>query len=71
MAEDGLWRSCCTVIDPRVLQFAVQTLLCLLISVFCMYQLIHKDSCTDQQLYMSTLTLVIGVFIPNPKVHNS
>ena len=36
-----------------------------------MYQLIHKESCTDQQLYMSTLTLVIGVFIPNPVVSNS
>ena len=62
-----LWRSCCTLIDPRVLQFLVQTAIALLVIAFCMYQLVHKAACSDQQLYMSTMMFVIGVFLPNPK----
>jgi hypothetical protein len=67
--EDYVWRSCCTYIDGRVMQFLVQSLVCSLVVCFCMYMLFRSEECTHQQLYSGILTMVLGVFIPNPKIH--
>jgi hypothetical protein len=63
------WRSCCLIIDKFMLQFIAQVLVCVLVILFCMFMLFEKDDCSDQQLYMSTLTLVLGVFVPHPRIH--
>lgn len=67
--DDNVWRSCCTYIDSRVLQFIVQSLMCWLVCMFCMFMLFHSVACPEQQLYSGILTMVLGVFIPNPKMH--
>jgi hypothetical protein len=66
---DKGWRSCCWSIDARVFQFLAQVIVCGSVAGFCMYQLVHKPDCHDQQMYMSTLTFVLGVFVPQPRVH--
>ena len=63
------WKSCCLVVDKMMLQFIAQVLVCVLVIVFCMIMLLEKPDCSDQQLYMSTLTLVLGVFVPHPRIH--
>ena len=67
--DDHLWRSCCTVVDSRVLQFMAQALLCTLVACFCMFMLTGTKECPDQQLYSGILTMVLGIFIPNPSIH--
>ena len=63
------WKSCCLVVDKFMMQFLAQVFVCVLVISFCMVQLFNKESCPDQQLYMSTLTLVLGVFVPAPRLH--
>ncbi len=63
------WKSCCFEIDARVFQFIAILIISVMVISFCMFQLIyHAKTCPEQQMYMSTLTLVIGVFVPNPRI---
>jgi hypothetical protein len=63
-----MWKSCCTLIDSRVLQFLVQSAMLFCVAIFCMFMLVKVDTCAEQQLFSGILTMVLGVFIPNPKV---
>lgn len=60
------WQSCCLVIDRRAVQFFTQNIIIVGIICFCMDRLMELNSC-DSQPYLSLLTLLIGVLIPNPK----
>ena len=66
---DNTWQSCsgCTL-DKRATIFFSQLLIALIIILFCIYQLIHSESCERDSLYSSILTLVLGVFLPNPRM---
>lgn len=69
--QQPAWRSCCFYVDPRVLHFLVLSCAAFMIMFFCMYQLVEKGlDCSAQQMYMSTLTMIMGIFIPNPRVHS-
>ncbi len=64
--DPEIWRSCCLDVDKRVVQFSVQVMFSLILIIFSMYMLMNTDNCSEQQVYVSLLTLVIGVFLPNP-----
>ena len=54
------WRSCCgATIDSRALVFFSQFSIAIMVLSFCIYQLIHSDSCNTDSLYSSILTLVL------------
>ena len=64
------WKSCCgNTIDSRALVFFSQFSIAILILSFCIFQLIQSDSCERDSLYSSILTLVLGVFLPSPKMN--
>jgi hypothetical protein len=68
--DPHLWKSCCTLIDSRVLQFMAQSMMLFCVSTFCMVMLLRVDTCPEQQLFSGILTMVVGVFVPNPKIHH-
>lgn len=65
---DNTWQSCCLTLDKRATIFFSQFTIALVVTAFCIYQLIHLDNCEAQSLYSSILTLVLGVFLPSPKM---
>jgi hypothetical protein len=64
------WKSCCFLLDKRAVQFFSQLFLSLIIMSFCIYQLIVLDKC-DSAEYLSLLTLVLGVYVPTPKINTN
>jgi len=63
------WRSCCFVVDPRIMQFIVLTIMSFTVLLFCMFQLLNKAlSCSEVQMYMPMLTFILGIFIPTPNL---
>jgi hypothetical protein len=63
------WKSCCgNTFDSRATIFFSQFTIAMVVTSFCIYQLIHEESCEAQGLYSSILTLILGVFLPSPKM---
>ena len=60
------WYTGCGFVDSRVVLYLVYALFSLLVVVFCMVQLSTLVACHPQQMYSSMLTLVLGVYLPNP-----
>ena len=64
-----IWRSCCGMrLDKRVLVFFSQFSVGILIIAFSLYQLNKNDTCEHQQLYTGLLTMVLGIFLPSPRI---
>jgi hypothetical protein len=61
------WKSCCMVMDRRAVQYFTQLIVIGGTMCFSISQLYRSDACEDQQAYLGLLTLLIGIFIPNPK----
>ena len=69
-----MWVCCCSPnnrTDKRIIVFFSQFSITLIIIFFCIYQLLRSNSCESDQLYMSLLTLVIGVYLPSPKLRKN
>lgn len=65
---NGIYRSCCTMIDSRVLSFAVQSVVILLVLVFSMYQAANTSSLEARQTYIVIVTTILSVYLPTPKI---
>ena len=65
--EPRVWRSCCLHIDKSMCMYTTQITLILLVMAFCIAQLLRKPDCVSQTMYLSLLTLLIGLVIPSPK----
>jgi hypothetical protein len=62
------WRSCCGCnLDKRAVKFFSQLTISLIVVVFSLYQL-HNEKNTD--IYLSLLTMILGLFIDAPKIIN-
>jgi len=66
--DDYIWRSCCLVVDKRVVVFTSQFIITLMIITFSLWQLAQKNTCEHQQFYSSLITMLIGIFLPSPRV---
>lgn len=66
--DDGIWRSCCLYVDKHAMFFVVQVVVSMIIIIFSIYQLVYLEDCHSQQMYSSLLTLVVGVFLPSPRM---
>ena len=65
---DNNWKSCCITMDKRALQYFSQIIIIGGIMIFNIAQLIRLEDCNSQVPYMSLLTFLIGILIPNPKI---
>lgn len=66
--SNGIYRSCCTMIDSRVLSFAVQSVVIILILVFSMYQAANISNSEARQTYIVIVTTILSVYLPTPKI---
>jgi len=67
--DNYIWRSCCGIqIDKRVVVFTSQFIIALMIVSFSLYQLNKSNNCEHNQLYTGLLTMIVGIFLPSPRV---
>ena len=69
-AHETGWRSCCWTVDKRALLYFGQMGVGILIIAFCIAMLATDDSCDSFARYSPLLTLVVGVMLPAPKLHD-
>jgi len=62
------WKSCCFYVDREVVVFFTKYFILISMMAFFSVELHISTTCEDKQLFMSLLTLMIGVAVPNPKL---
>ena len=67
---ENTWTSCCLKTDKRaIIYFSQLSISCSAIAL-CMFQLIkYPDDCNNNNLYIGLLTFLLGVYLPQPKIH--
>lgn len=65
---ENTWNSCCLKTDRRAVIYFSQFGLSASVVVLCIYQLLTKDDCNSNQLFLGLLTLILGVYLPSPKI---
>lgn len=62
------WDMCCCTkpTDSRLLKFIAQYLLIFMVLTFSLYKLGISTSCEDSTLWLSVLTLILGIILPAP-----
>jgi hypothetical protein len=63
-----VWESCCLRLDKRIVVFMSQLSTSLTIIFFCMFMLCAYRDCETFARYSPLLTLVIGVWLPQPRM---
>ena len=64
--QENTWRSCCYDCNKNAVQFFVQVGIIFFVICFAVFKLISDTSEGSQTIYMSLLTLCIGVISPAP-----
>lgn len=67
--EDSTWQSCCFDIDPNACIFFSQLTISVGCIAFAVYQLVNLQDCNSQQAYMALLMMILGVWLPSPKLN--
>ena len=66
------WKSCCFKADKDFLKFFVQVAISFMILSLSIYKLciitVNND---DKSLYVSLLTLILGIYTPQPTIKNN
>jgi hypothetical protein len=62
-----LWRSCCGVVsDKRILTFVASLSISLIIIMFSCFQLTNGLNCSQENVYVGLLTLIVGFWMKSP-----
>jgi hypothetical protein len=69
ISAENSWVSCCFKTDRRAVIYFSQFGLSISVVIMCIYQLLTKDDCNSNQLFLGLLTLILGVYLPQPKIH--
>ena len=72
LLENNLeWKSCCFKLDKDFMKFFVQITISFMILTLSIYKLIViTDNNDDKSLYVSLLTLILGIYTPQPTLKN-
>jgi hypothetical protein len=62
------WKSCCFNLDKDFVKFFVQVAISLMILSLSIYKLIIITDNDDKSLYVSLLTLILGIYTPQPTI---
>lgn len=65
---ENTWNSCCLKTDRRAVIYFTSFSLSASVVILCIYQLLTKDDCNSNQLFLGLLTFILGVYFPNPKI---
>lgn len=65
------WKSCCFKADKDFIKFFVQISISFMVLILSIYKLIVIDDNSDEKsLYVSLLTLILGIYTPQPTIKN-
>ena len=64
-----VWRSGCFQLNKGFVKFASSFLVALLLLTFSIYSLVTIEKGEDKSLYISLITLILGVYLPAPQLH--
>ena len=68
--EDTIvWRSGCFDLNKNYVKFMSSFFVALILLAFSIYSLVTIDKNEDKSLYISLITLILGVYLPNPTLH--
>jgi hypothetical protein len=67
---ENTWTSCCFNLDKRAVGFFTQVIFSASIVTFCIIILITNQDCATFSRYSPLLTLVVGVWLPSPRINN-
>ena len=65
------WRSFCFKADKDFIKFFVQVAISCMILSLSIYKLCIITSNEDKSLYVSLLTLILGIYTPQPNIKNN
>ena len=68
ISVENTWNSCCLKTDRRAVMFFSQLSVSVAVMTFCCVQLIRLENCEAQSLYSGLLSLVVGIYLPQPKI---
>jgi len=69
--KDNEWRSFCFRADKDFLKFFVQVAISFMILSLSIYKLcVITGNSEDKSLYVSLLTLILGIYTPQPNIKN-
>jgi len=66
-----MWRSCCVELDKRAVLFFSQLFISVSIVTFCITLLIVKQDCETFSRYSPLVTLLVGVWLPQPQLREA
>jgi hypothetical protein len=64
-----VWRSGCFDLNKGFVKFASSFIIALILLSFSIYSLVTIEKGEDKSLYVSLITLLLGVYLPNPTLH--
>ena len=68
--EDTIvWRSGCFDLNKNYVKFMSSFFVALILLAFSIYSLVTIDKNEDKSLYISLITLILGVYLPAPQLH--
>ena len=66
--NENTWKSCCLTADKRFVVFITQFSISIIILSFSMYKLLTASTCDETQVYIGLITMIIGVYMPQPTI---
>ena len=66
--EDKVWKSCCLVCDKSAIVFFSTLFVIIILMSYCMYNITVIKEEENKIYYVSLLTMLIGILLPNPKI---
>lgn len=63
------FKSCCFILDRRLLLFWAQFIFSLAIISVCLYQMITIEECDARSMYSGLLGATMGFWIPQPNIN--
>ena len=64
--QQNTWRSCCYDLDKNAVMYFTQVGIIFFVICFAVFKLITDNSEGSQTIYMSLLTLCVGIVSPQP-----
>lgn len=66
---DIYWETCCCgKTDHRIITFVVQIMFGFMLCFFCLYKLSSSLTCAEENVYISLLSGIVGIFLPSPRI---
>ena len=66
--DNTKWDSLCFRLNKGFVKFIAQFAVSVLVLSICSYKILNIDEREDKSLYVSLITLILGVYLPQPSI---